>query len=91
MHNVYLLCAALSRTSFGAQKDKHRRNPEPSKIALVWATYLLIARLPGTSLVSPACGKFQITRCRRQTLVSWVLFEGSLVGSVTRWPLREGG
>jgi len=25
----------------------------------------------------------------RQALVSWVLFEGSLVRSVTRWPLRE--
>jgi len=25
---------------------------------------------------------------RRQALVSWVLFEGALVGSVTRWPLR---
>ena len=28
------------------------------------------------------------TRCRRQALVSWVLFEGALVGSVTRRPLR---
>lgn len=26
--------------------------------------------------------------CRRQALVSWVLFEGALVASVTRWPLR---
>ena len=26
--------------------------------------------------------------CRRQALVSWVLFEGALAGSVTRWPLR---
>ena len=26
--------------------------------------------------------------CRRQALVPWVLFEGELVGSVTRWPLR---
>jgi len=26
--------------------------------------------------------------CRRQALVSWVLFGGVLVGSVTRWPLR---
>jgi len=27
--------------------------------------------------------------CRRQELVSWVLFEGALAGSVTRWPLRR--
>jgi hypothetical protein len=24
----------------------------------------------------------------QQALVSWVLFEGALAGSVTRWPLR---
>ena len=29
--------------------------------------------------------------CRRQALVSWVLFEGALVASVTRWPLRGRG
>ena len=33
-------------------------------------------------------GVFFKPGCRRQAFVSWVLFEGALAGSVTKWPLR---
>jgi len=46
---------------------------------------------PGAALswTGVACSLASKPGCRRQALVSWVLFESALVGSVTtRWPLR---
>jgi len=55
---------------------KLRPLPRPVSGHRAWCSRAFVAGEPG---------------CRRQALVSMVLFEGALVGSVTSWPLRTTG
>jgi len=69
---------------------RHPRFATTAAAAAVFVYAEIGAQLGSSVAPGPGCGQALsgVPRKAPLCLVSWVLFEGALVGSITRWPLR---